>query len=233
MGIGRTVAIVGALAGIGLAVYGYFEGVPESDIVYAVRGHDLPKVKQLLERDPKLVHVKVYPQAYERASQRLEYETRHSRSPWEGKYLMHEAADNGGKDAVALLDMLAAAGAEPPGPPKGTCPPSTMRPTVAISRSPPGSSTAAPMSTPGTIAATAALNSDGRRCTTLSTFAPAKSANCCSREALPSTKRAPTGAAPSMSPRSGRTSAARSCCVATAPILRALTPAGGRLATRP
>jgi hypothetical protein len=112
MGVGRTVAIVGVLAGIGYAVYGYFEGVPESDIVYAVRGHNLPKVKQLLERDPRLVHVKVYPQAYERASQRLEYETRHSRSPWEGKYLIHEAADNGGKDAVVLLDMLAAAGAD-------------------------------------------------------------------------------------------------------------------------
>lgn len=106
-------ALVGVLAGVGgAAVYGYFEGVPQSDIIYAVRSRNLLEVKRLLERDPELAHLMVYPQGYERASQRLDFEARNSRSPWEGKYLVHEAADNGDKDAVALLDMLAAAGAE-------------------------------------------------------------------------------------------------------------------------
>jgi hypothetical protein len=100
------------LAGVGLGVYGFFEGGPETDIVYATRAGNLAKVKRLLERSPALVKVKVYPQAYERASQRLEYETRHSRSPWEGKFLIHEAAANGGNNALPLLDMLAAAGAD-------------------------------------------------------------------------------------------------------------------------
>jgi hypothetical protein len=112
MKIVPAAAGLGVLAIVGLAVYGYFEGVPESDIVYAARAGDLPKVRRLLERDPALVRVKVYPQGYERASQRRDYKTRTGESPWEGKYLIHEAVDNGGENAVALLDMLAAAGAD-------------------------------------------------------------------------------------------------------------------------
>lgn len=111
MNIVYTVAGLGVLATIGLGVYGYFQGVPESDIVFATRAGNVAKVKQLLKRDPALIKAKSYPQGYESASKRLEYESNQGRSPWQGRYLIHDAAAHG-KDALPMLDLLAAAGAD-------------------------------------------------------------------------------------------------------------------------
>ena len=111
MSIVRAVAGVAVLAGIGLGVYGFFQGEPDRDVVNATRAGDVAKVRQLLERDPALVRTKVYPQAYERVSQRRDYETRHGRSPWEGRYLIHDAAASG-TNPLPMLDLLAAAGAD-------------------------------------------------------------------------------------------------------------------------
>ena len=111
MSIMRAVAGVAVLAGIGLGVYGFFQGEPERDIVNATRAGDLARVTRLLERDPALVRTKVYPQAYVRVSQRRDYETRHGRSPWEGRFLIHDAA-NSGTNPLPMLELLAARGAD-------------------------------------------------------------------------------------------------------------------------
>jgi hypothetical protein len=95
---------------IGVGIYGFIEGVPERDIVSAVRTGDLPKVKRLLERDPALANTKVYPQAHERADQRRNYETRTGESAWGGRYVIHDAAD-GSADRLPVLEALVAAGA--------------------------------------------------------------------------------------------------------------------------
>jgi hypothetical protein len=77
----RAAAFVAVLAAIiGLGIYAFLGGEPERDIVAAAYAGDLAKVKRLLERDPALIRVKVYPQAYERASQRRDYEARYGRS---------------------------------------------------------------------------------------------------------------------------------------------------------
>src|SRR5690606_9673264 len=43
-----------ALSILGVGLYGFLEGVPERDIVSAVRTGNLAEVKRLLERDPAL-----------------------------------------------------------------------------------------------------------------------------------------------------------------------------------
>jgi ankyrin repeat protein len=111
MTIVRAAVILAVLAGIGLGAWGFFQGEPERDMVNAARAGDLAKVTRLLERDPALVRTKVYPQAFERVSQRRDYESRYGRSPWEGRYLIHDAVD-GGTDPRLMLELLAAAGAD-------------------------------------------------------------------------------------------------------------------------
>lgn len=81
------------------------------DPVSAVRTGNVEALKAALASDPALVHTKVYPQAYERASQRAEYHSRHGGSPWEGRYLIHDAVGRA-VDPVPVLDVLAAAGAD-------------------------------------------------------------------------------------------------------------------------
>lgn len=95
---------------VGAGLYGFIQGVPERDIVSAVRTGDLPKVKRLLERDPNLANAKVYPQAVERADQRRDYETRTGKSAWQGTLLIHEAVGLHA-EPVPMLEALVAAGA--------------------------------------------------------------------------------------------------------------------------
>jgi Ankyrin repeats (many copies) len=97
-----------SIAGVGL--YGFLEGVPERDIVAAVRAGDMPKLKRLLERDPNLANTKVYPQAYERAEQRRDYQARTGESPWRGRLVIHDAAD-APAERLPVLEALVAAGA--------------------------------------------------------------------------------------------------------------------------
>ena len=99
-----------ALSILGVGLYGFLEGVPERDIVAAVHAGDLAKVKRLLERDPNLANAKVYPQAYERADQRRNYETRTGESAWKGRYLIHDAVDVP-TERLPVLEALVAAGA--------------------------------------------------------------------------------------------------------------------------
>lgn len=107
----RLVAFgVVGLSIVGVGLYGFLEGVPERDIVAAVHAGDLPKLKRLLERDPALANTKVYPQAYERADQRRDYETRTGQSPWRGRLVIHDAAD-APAERLPVLEALVAAGA--------------------------------------------------------------------------------------------------------------------------
>lgn len=81
------------------------------DPIGAVRTGNVEALKAGLASDPSLVHTKVYPQAYERLSQRTDYERRYGRSPWEGRYLIHDAASRAA-DPLPVLDVLATAGAD-------------------------------------------------------------------------------------------------------------------------
>ena len=108
----RTLAaVVIPSAIVGAGIYGFLQGVPETDIVHAARAGDLTKVKALLDRDPALARVKVYPQGYERIGQRRDYEIRTGESAWKGRYLIHDAADRL-EAPLPLLEMLVAAGAD-------------------------------------------------------------------------------------------------------------------------
>lgn len=78
-------------------------------MVNAVRRGDLKAVTAEIARDPASVHARVYPQAYERVSQQRDYQARYGRSPWEGRYLFHDAAARGD---LPILETLAAAGAD-------------------------------------------------------------------------------------------------------------------------
>ena len=95
---------------LGLAAYGFWEGTPQ-DVVNAVRSGNVGALRKAVERDPAAVHTKVYAQAFERQSDRSAYQARTGRSPWEGKYLIHEAV---GRiiNPEPMLDALAAAGAD-------------------------------------------------------------------------------------------------------------------------
>jgi ankyrin repeat protein len=94
---------------VALAAYGYWEGTPQ-DIVNAVRRNDVAAVTAALARDSALVHTKVYPQAFERTSQRQAYAVTFGGSPWGGRYLIHDAVRL--VDAVPMLEALTAAGAD-------------------------------------------------------------------------------------------------------------------------
>jgi hypothetical protein len=94
---------------VALAAYGYWQGTPQ-DIVNAVRRSDVPAVTAALARDPALVHTKVYPQAFERASERQKYAASFGGSPWQGRYLIHDAIQL--VEAVPMLETLTAAGAD-------------------------------------------------------------------------------------------------------------------------
>lgn len=93
---------------LGGAVFGYLQSTPQ-DIVNAVRSDDLEDVSAELARDPARVHTKVFPQAYERVSQRQEHMNRYGESPWKGRYLIHDAIARGD---VPILEALTAAGAD-------------------------------------------------------------------------------------------------------------------------
>lgn len=95
---------------LGVAAYGCWQGT-EQDVVYAVRGRNVDRVKRLLERDPSAVHTKVYPQAHERLEERRNYRARTGLDPWQGKYLIHEAAGDI-MDPLPMLNVLADAGAD-------------------------------------------------------------------------------------------------------------------------
>ena len=94
---------------VALAAYGYWEGTPQ-DIVSAVRRNDVAAVTAALARDPALVHTKVYPQGFERASERQAYAVTFGGSPWGGRYLIHDAI--GLVDPVPMLETLTSAGAD-------------------------------------------------------------------------------------------------------------------------
>lgn len=94
----------------GFAAYGFWRGTPQS-IVDAVRSGDLAAVRARLDRDPAEAHTQVFPQAYERASERRRYQARFGKSPWEGRLLIHEAASRI-EDPTPMLDLLAGAGAD-------------------------------------------------------------------------------------------------------------------------
>ncbi len=111
MNLGKFVAFAVPLAIVGAGVYGFLQGVPETDIVSAVRKGDLEEVRRLLDRDPALARVKVFPQGYDRVSERRNYETRTGESPWKGRYLVHDAAGSF-ESALPMLELLAAAGAD-------------------------------------------------------------------------------------------------------------------------
>jgi len=95
---------------IAVAAYGYWQGTPD-DVVFAVRNRNIAAVKTALARDPQAVHTKVYPQAYERASARQEFVSRFGRSPWEGRYVIHDAITQW-IDPLPMIELLAAAGAD-------------------------------------------------------------------------------------------------------------------------
>jgi ankyrin repeat protein len=97
-----------AIAGAGL--YGFLEGVPDRDIVSAVRAGDLDTVKRLLARDPALANTKLYPQAYERADQRRDYRARTGEDPWQGRLLIHHVV-SASREGLPVFDALVAAGA--------------------------------------------------------------------------------------------------------------------------
>ena len=91
-----------------VAVSGCSPGTPQ-DIANAVRTGNVEAVKAELARDPARVHTKVFPQAYERFDQQRDYQARYGRSPWEGRYLIHDAVARGD---LRILDALAVAGAD-------------------------------------------------------------------------------------------------------------------------
>ena len=95
---------------LAVAAYGFFEGTV-LDTVNVVRRGSVEEAKAMLARDPSLVQTKVYPQAYERVSQQRDYYARTGRSAWQGRLLVHEAAARS-EDAVAMLEVLASAGAD-------------------------------------------------------------------------------------------------------------------------
>jgi ankyrin repeat protein len=95
---------------VAVAAYGFWQGT-SIDLVNAVRSGDLETVKTALARDPSLVHTKVYPQGYERVDQQRDYQARTGESAWQGRLLIHDAAARG-EGAVAMLDLLAGAGAD-------------------------------------------------------------------------------------------------------------------------
>jgi ankyrin repeat protein len=91
---------------VAIAAYGLWQGTPQ-DVVGAVRRGDVPAVSAAIARDPAAVHIKVYPQAFQRVAERRSFEARFGRSPWEGRYLIHDAVEFAG--SVPLLDALAGA----------------------------------------------------------------------------------------------------------------------------
>ena len=95
---------------IAVGGYGFWQGTPQ-DVVNAVRTGDVERLKSALARDPAKVHTKVYAQAYETQSARSNYVSRFGRDPWEGRYLIHDAVE-GGQNALTILDVLAAGGAD-------------------------------------------------------------------------------------------------------------------------
>lgn len=98
------------LAIVGAALYGFLEGVPDRDIVSAVRTGDLDAVKRLLARDPGLANTKLYPQAYERADQRRDYRARTGDDPWQGRLLIHDVI-SAPAERLPVFEALVAAGA--------------------------------------------------------------------------------------------------------------------------
>jgi len=60
---------------VSAAGYGYWQGTPQ-DVVNAVRSGNVAALTAAFARDPALVHTKVYPQAFERQSQRRDFESR-------------------------------------------------------------------------------------------------------------------------------------------------------------
>lgn len=73
--------MLAVLAGLALAAYGFWEGVPERDIADAVHRGDRAAVQKLLARDAGLARAKVYPQGME------PWRTGRFRSPaqWRGR----------------------------------------------------------------------------------------------------------------------------------------------------
>jgi uncharacterized protein len=95
---------------LAVAAYGYWEGTPQ-DVVNAVRAGDVEGLKTALRKDPASVHTRVYAQAYETSSSRTRYRARTGEDPWDGRYLIHDAVQ-GGSNAVPILEVLAAGGAD-------------------------------------------------------------------------------------------------------------------------
>jgi hypothetical protein len=104
--MGRLILAIVLGGGIALALYGYWEGVPERDIADAVHRGDHAAVRKLLAWDAELAQAKVYPQGYE------PWRTGRFRSEvvWHGRYLIHDTVGIGGDPA--MLDLLASAGAD-------------------------------------------------------------------------------------------------------------------------
>lgn len=94
---------------LGIAAYGYWEGIPD-DLVGMVSRGDVEGLKRRLARDPEAVHTKVYPQAASTPSARRDYLARTGEDPWQGRYLIHQAVEFSGN--LQILDALADAGAD-------------------------------------------------------------------------------------------------------------------------
>ena len=104
------IALLLVLGIVVVAAYGYWQGTPQ-DIVGAVRAGNVAALRAAFARDASLVHTKVYPQAFERQSDRVKFEAQFGRSPWTGRYLIHDAVDRI-IDPLPVLDALAAGGAD-------------------------------------------------------------------------------------------------------------------------
>lgn len=104
------VARVVVLGMFGFLGWAYWQGTPE-DVVEAVRRGDVAALTSALGRDPENVHTKVYPQAYASVSSRQNYTARTGESAWEGRYIVHDAVEHG-RNAIAVLDVLAAGGVD-------------------------------------------------------------------------------------------------------------------------
>lgn len=94
---------------LGIAAYGYWEGIPD-DVIGMVNTGNVEGLKRRLARDPESVHTKVYPQAVSTPSARRDYRARTGQDPWQGRYLIHQAVEFSGN--LEVLDVLAAAGAD-------------------------------------------------------------------------------------------------------------------------
>ncbi len=104
--MGRAIFGIVLAGGISLAIYGFWQGVPERDIADAVHRGDRAGAQKLLAWDRTLARAKVYPHGYEPWGAERGIRT----VVWRGRYLIHDTVGLGGDPA--MLELLASAGAD-------------------------------------------------------------------------------------------------------------------------